>query len=139
MEVEQAACRLTFPERLIVVELHICTAWQQPRLRALSHIGQLLGEGPENLAFIQASGIDPVVSLLQLQPGILEQMLGEMNLLVICQMVWTWEMHHLHAVLGEGRVFIIVCEQALALGHFHEVGLLPPVVDGDLQIGWDGS
>lgn len=98
---------------------------------------ELLRQGPEDLALLQAGGEEPAGALLQPQPHAPQQLLGELPLLAVGQALGAGEEDALPWLQGHRRVQGVVGQQALSVIHHLLVDRLPPVVDGDIQVGGD--
>lgn len=98
---------------------------------------KLLGQGPEDLALLQAGGEELAGTLLQLQPRAAQQLLSEKPLLAVSQLGGAGEAHQAPGAQGHRWVGGLVCQQALAAPHLFLVAELPPVVDADVQDGDD--
>lgn len=94
---------------------------------------ELVGQGPEDLALLQAGGKELAGALLQLQPRNAQQLLSQLPLLAVGQLGGAGEADQVPRALGHCRVAGLVHQQALPAPHLLLVEELPPVVDADIQ------
>lgn len=100
---------------------------------------ELLRQRPEDLALLQAGGKELAGTLLQLQPCVAQQLLGETPLLTVGQLCGAGEVHQVPGAQDHRWVRRLVRQQALAAPHLLLVEELPPVVDADVQDGDDAT